>query len=351
MRLSRAWRVRMQEEILRSIAGMDRDLTELLRGWDPARGQLESLSALGYSGGGEPQSDYRRGALDSIREQSASRDENYGDDSDSETWDTADAEGLDLGEALESEERLAASPAESDRMELPSSAPPMRQKQSKRVSGSDEFFLGRPGKAGLVLADGMRKDAYGRVVGGGWGWSGDPFESLFPTPGGIRPADPDWKWSPKIQELLARLDRHAALDDTQRGWLFQLTSMVKDSRGRNSTSRALHLIGPQAWLNTSQHVEGQLYSVEWVRDGVRGILAEGWRLGRVRAAEKKDAASWPAPFAWHFGDRARMFAAYEARLLESEPGLARIEFALPSDVHNRMQLVIDVEREVVLEQT
>jgi hypothetical protein len=46
-----------------------------------------------------------------------------------------------------------------------------------------------------------------------------------------------------------------------------------------------------------------------------------------------------------------MFAAYEARLLESEPGLARIEFALPSDVHNRMQLVIDVERGVVLEQT
>ena len=179
----------------------------------------------------------------------------------------------------------------------------------------------------------------------------DAFGGLFPSPGTVRAPDPAWTWPEEIRSLLQSLDRRGHIAASQGGWRFDVRSRSTDSRGRESEASGQHLIGPDSWVTLATHVAGQVYGVEWVRGDERGFLLEGWRLGRVRPREEADGESWPAPFAWHFGDRLRSFAAYQAELVERADGRARIHLSMPADAKNVLELVIDVERAVLLEQS
>ena len=350
MRLARSWRQDLRERVLETVRGMDRGLTELLRHAQPLLGDYDSnLAALGYSGApGGGSFTQSRGA--GMRRE-ISQSEAFFDD---ELQLGAGRQKQD-GWENEGEERLGeeAPEAEADLAMESVSSPVARESKSMRLGyRGPADSLGRL-DAGLV-ANAPASPRYRRLaakVAGGSSYSYDAFGGLFPNPGSVRASDPTWIWPENVRALLHRLDRRDHMAASEHGWRFEIRSQRWDERGRESVTSARHLIGPDSWLALTAHVAGQIYGVDWVEGEERGSMLEGWRLGRVRERKEGDLESWSAPFGWHFGDRLRAFAGYQAKLVGEEDGRARIHLSMPADKHNVLELVIDVERAVLVEQT
>ncbi len=337
MQAAKGWRRRLQAEVLAALSRMGRDATELLRQPGMVIDDVERLGALGYADGKNFKRDQQSFGV---------------------RWEFA--EGRDAkdqrldGPASDFDDELAR------QGESPAEEPSVEQ---------DEFFLGERARkmvsheeaAASPLAFDQRNAGrlsnLGRGFGGGnsprsglvGGYWGDPFQHLFPVVPAPRGPDPEGPWSPELNALLHALDRRALIASGEGAFVFEGETRYADARGRSRLLRSTHLLGPDRWLELGPRSSGNAWAVQWLDAGRRGLLLEGWRLARVRAAEPGDANSWSAPCAWHFGDELRNFAGYEASAEELGEGRVRVSLWYASSPKNVMTLLIDRERAVVLE--
>ncbi|TDJ76017.1 MAG: hypothetical protein E2O39_03680, partial [Planctomycetota bacterium] len=344
---ARTWRRRLRDRALAALESMGRELTELLRGPET---RLALVSAFGYLDVsdrsdwnglyGGPR-DFILGSDEHAASRRAPERPFFETGLEGDKWDyDGDTEGGDrlrevnAKEAFEEERPMVAQ----ERSAMKS----VRGGKGGRFRRNEAF--GRRQSIGSVMGF---VTSPGDTYNGGW--YVDPFAALLPTVGPVRASDPTWTWSDEVLELLGRFDRRRWLASSALGWRFATETTRTDARGREQTTRGLHLIGPDRWVTLGSHVEGTAYPVDWMVDGQRGVLLEGWRLGRVRATEAGDERSWSAPFASYFGDHLRSYAAYDARLVERDGARAGITFALPGDETNAFTIELDTERGLLLE--
>lgn len=333
MLAARGWRRELRERVLLSLEGLGRELSELLRGGHPT--PLDQVAALGYAGMGVAGA--RRLSFAGRETERSELQTGWSDEDDGQT---DDSWRNDDGLAETEEEPLVSSPAENAVAEERVARDARYAPSAKRVRGQ----LAGGSETGGLAASAADRLAFGPS------WYHDPFDALFPAIADGRVAPPMPDWPTEVLELLARLDRRARLFESAPGWRIRVETDQADARARQQTAAALHLVGPDSWLTLAPHVEGQTYGVDWLRNGRRGTLREGWRLGRVRAAREGDVGAWSAPFGWAFGDRARQFDGYEAELATLTGGRATITFSVPANPRSRLVLTVELERALVLEE-
>ncbi len=326
---AKQWRRELRENLLKALAGMGRDLTELLREDHPGSGPwgplASSQSALGYI----PASGGTRMAGDELFEREISADRQQAAPPEEEEFEEDfDDATEELGEPATARESVASRPTRW----LTDGSGAAGDKRDRSKAG---FFLPRKSQLHSL---------------GYAGYHADPFDHLFPTPRGVRSEDPEWEWPEEVLEILSSLDRRAAISRSSLAWRFAVESESVDLRGRRQGSRGTSFVDPTRWLSLGSHPDGQAYAVEWLVGEERGRLDEGWRLGRVRAAQEGEQSSWPAPFGWYFGDTLRAYHSWHAELTDLDDGRARITLSNPQRSEQALILEIDVDRGLLLEQ-
>ena len=357
MKLAKTWRARLRAQMLAELSGMNRELTELLRGGGPRFGQSAALGLAGevaaFSGlrRDAAMSHSRRspGAYDAFREQ-----ERFGDRSEIDTEWQVGQEGEDELEFDEDDQLAWNTPMPAEEA-MPASEPPARsrRKNSQLAAKAPMGYASGKGRVlsseqnGLLVQDGRFWYGGGEgTLAQGW----DAFGQLFPALGPIRADDPEWSWPQEVLAILRGLDRRAVISGADHGWRIAVESTYRDAHGRSQKSAGTHLLGADRWLQIGAHAPGHVYQIQWLADGERGNLNVGWNLGRVRESQDGDGSGWPGPFSWYFGDQLRYYAGYEARVEPGARGRVRVVLHQEQTPNTWFVLEIDRKRGALIEQ-
>ena len=324
MQAAKAWRTEWRERLIDSLADWGREWTEHLRSLDRhvalAEGDafflgkgVRSRKALA-----SPQELRASAEPSEAFEEESSPEEGWRQDDD---WD--DGEDVSLEEEAFFDE--AAGPA----------SPPVSSRAVSRLEA-----LGYSGNAADLGPEGSAS-RYG-------GGSFDPFEALFPPlarprSGALERED--------LQAWLDVFDRRSALARSDSGWRIDVESVRVDHRGRSQRSEQTTWVANETWLHRSEHRAGEIYTLDWRRGEERGVLREGWRLGRTRVSEDGDGLAYAAPFAWYFGDRIRSLEDHELSIEEASDGRVVIVGTLALQPDREIELSVDPQRRVVLQVT
>ncbi|MEM1450653.1 MAG: VIT domain-containing protein [Planctomycetota bacterium] len=356
MLLSAGWRRELRAKAIARLAGLGRDLTELLRGGPRYSLESEEVVLLEFAvsdhnetdaGFSMPRSGGSPFGPRDTRSWSAGRERQDG-------FDESDLEPLEEEEWFEDEVADFDAPFE----------PSIANEALAVSSTSGDFF-----REGRKRSQALRQNAFpaqgGTAVDAYFGYSRRPsgrfshaspydirhdgYRSLFPRLVGAPQPSKDPDWSADALSLVRALDRRASIDALDGGLVLSVATTYRDPRGRERTSRGTHVVGPNAWVLLGSHLPGHEYQIAWAAGGERGIVSAGTGLGRVRDAEEGDERGWHSPIAWHFGDSFFGYGGYDATVEEIEEGRVRLRLA-HADADRSLELTIDVARALVLEQ-
>ncbi|MHC5021270.1 MAG: VIT domain-containing protein, partial [Planctomycetota bacterium] len=178
---------------------------------------------------------------------------------------------------------------------------------------------------------------------------GDYLDGLFPRIGAGRAPRAEPQWKAELAALAKRLDHRAVVAGADGAFRIRTRAVWTDRRGRAAApASAQWLLGKDGWVVVDNHAPGYDFAVRWVHDGVRGVVNANWKLGRTRPAAEDDAAAWPNPVAWLFGDALAGWAAWNARLTKLDDGLVELEFTLDTRPGFRQLFHVDPERGVMV---
>ncbi|MEW6733429.1 MAG: hypothetical protein AB1489_19030, partial [Acidobacteriota bacterium] len=175
-------------------------------------------------------------------------------------------------------------------------------------------------------------------------------DNLFPNVAGPRGVVNEPNWPDNIRRVINRVNRRDLIARSEQGFRITIESEYKDHRDRlASRARAECLLSKDAWSTISSHSPGNDYAIDWYNINERGVITAAWLMGRVRAPQKGDELGWPEPFSWYFEDSLRNYYSYIAKLKTVSPNRVALVLSLPNSQEETLQLIIDTEKDVVLE--
>lgn len=334
MLAAKGWRTRLRARLLKALADLERGRTEALRegGQRYDLQRAGQLGALGYAGGGSDEFFLGR----------AARSAPSGAPFDSKEGEDYASPGDSFEPALE----------EAELADLPFEADADSSQFGRRMRKSARPTAGPASPGPLAFADsraGLSSYAGTELRGDWYGPPRDPFSGLFPSvprPGAARTPP---EWPADVLQLVRGLDRRPLLRRGEGGFQLGLEWTSTDARGRVTSSSARQWIARDAWVELGGHAPGRSHPIGWARGGVRGVLLEGWRLGRTRPSEEGDADSWSGLIAWQLGEEPSGYRDYTPVLEELEDGRVRLSLTRPEQPDRTHVLVIDRARALVVE--
>ncbi len=175
-----------------------------------------------------------------------------------------------------------------------------------------------------------------------------PFASLFPSVHGVRPPFTP-KWPAEIRELVAKLDRRAALATRDGGLGFEVERDGFDVRGTVTPfERGTALIGKQSWVTRTQSHPGDTVMLRWTVAERSGVCDASRMLAAERKAGPGDAVAYAEPFDRYFEDLERQFPNCRPELVK-EGGKAVLTLTRARGRGGVTRVTIDLERPVILE--
>ncbi|HEX9794804.1 MAG TPA: VIT domain-containing protein [Planctomycetota bacterium] len=366
MKVAKVWRQERREALLRELGDMNRGLTasiESVATGGPVSRTAEYGAVGGRGGGGR-----YRGAGDTLppsrlmlgaerdeageylpQEDLAALDElGYSEEpvlGDSE-WDGDDrakneeafepSSGEDMEVLFEKRKSLRSPSA-------PASLPEVSRQQALRPDDGRTSGLSYMPSDAFGLRGGL--DGFFRQM------QASPFANLFPH---LRPpqgAAGVPAWPAEVLAALATIDRRAVIAAGAGVFQIETRSYGVDARGRAGlVLRGESWLSQTDWLSQLPTAPGAAATLEWVLGEERGVLHTLWDLGRIRAAEKGDAAAWRAPFHGLFGEHLASYAGWDASLVDLEGGLVEVRMRVRGqDPASEIVLRIDPQAGRLLE--
>ncbi len=182
------------------------------------------------------------------------------------------------------------------------------------------------------------------------GWLNGLFP-LLPGPWEEPRKQPESTWPKEAQALSRSLLRTETLAKLSGGLRIEVNSALYDPRLDETTSRSdsLALMGPQEWLVRSESLGSQTI-VQWCNRQERGIVGEGFGLGRVRASSGDDLSGPPLGLQGYVLRSLEQL--YRGCSVEVQPqggDRTLLVMSHPSSPQVQTRVLIDTRRAVVLQ--
>ncbi|MEM9379138.1 MAG: VIT domain-containing protein [Planctomycetota bacterium] len=359
MRLAEGWRSELRAKAIARLAGLGRDLTELLGpGALAALGQEEVVfDVFEVTDHNETDGDAWSPAGSASRHGSRDGQARAGayEDDDWLAWDAveplgeADPSPEDDGEQAAADAPFAESSSRSDSlmMSQPASGAPRRQ-TAFPATGGDALALyhGRtPQRPG---APRWRVGRFDQPANSS-ALAFTDLRWLFPFLADAPAPIEEPEWPEDVLDVVRALDRRPSIDALDGGLRFAVTTTSHLGRGRTSKRRGSQLVGSEAWVTRSSPAHGNNTSLQWFRGDEVGVIHVGTALGRVRPAREGDRTVGWSPLLWHFRSSLARYGHYQATAEELEGDRVRLTLTSPHD-DSAIELTVDTARALVLEQ-